>query len=258
MIIREFLCIHEYGTVIFHRKYQPQEDSTDIILRSGLISALYNFATETEKDSIDFLRMEKVQLFFKKHNLLLIVLFIDSSISPNLVKLCEKNFDLLQQTFFKRFPEVQWQREIIDLSDFESFNNDADIILTALGKKLNLLQFLNDDGLLSEEDFLESEIGILGTKVGTKLLERNHDQLAHALTQNREYALMEVDKILSYLDAEHIERSDNEFTLHCSMCYICDETESDCFFNELLTTLFSPLSLDLKIRILNLKRELLE
>ena len=247
MSIREFLCIHEYGTVIFHRKYQPQEDSTDIILRSGLISALYNFATETEKDSIDFLRMEKVQLFFKKHDLLLFVLFIDSSISPNLVKICEVNFDLLQKTFFKRFPEVQWQKEIIDLGEFESFNNDADIILAALGKKLNLLQFLNDDGLLLEEDFLESEIGILGAKVGTKLLERNHDQLVHALTQNREYALMEVDKILAYLDAEHIERNDNKFTLHCFKCYICDEIVSDCFFNDLLITLFTPLNLDLKI-----------
>ncbi|MFX1249592.1 MAG: hypothetical protein ACFFBQ_19530 [Promethearchaeota archaeon] len=247
MIIREFLCIHEYGMVIFHRKYPPQEDSTDIIIRSGLISALYNFATETEKDSIDFLRMEKVQLFFKKHDLLLFVIFIDSSISPNLVKLCESNFDLLQKTFFKQFPEVQWQKEIIDLCEFESFNNDADRILAALGKKLNLLQFLNDDGLLLEEDLLESEIGILGAKVGTKLLERNHDQLVHALTQNTEYALMEVDKILAYLDAEHIERNDNQFTLHCGKCYICDENESDCFFNDLLITLFSPLNLNLQI-----------
>ncbi|MHA1968286.1 MAG: hypothetical protein ACW964_10835, partial [Candidatus Hodarchaeales archaeon] len=155
------------------------------------------------------------------------------------------NFDLLQKTFFERFPEVQWQREIIDLAEFESFNSDADIILAALGKKLNLLQFLNNDGLLSEEDFLESEIGILGAKVGTKLLERNYDQLAHALTQNREYALMEVDKILSYLDAEHIERSDNKFTLHCSLCYICDEIESECFFHQLLGTLFIPLNLDI-------------
>ncbi|MHA2243581.1 MAG: hypothetical protein ACXADY_01300 [Candidatus Hodarchaeales archaeon] len=247
MIIREFLCIHEYGTVIFHRKYQSQEDSTDIILRSGLISALYNFATETEKDSIDFLRMEKVQLFFKKHDLLLFVLFIDSSISPNLVKTCEENFDLLQKTFFKRFPEVQWQKEIIDIGKFEFFGNDADEILAALGKKLTLLQFLNDDGLLLEEDFLESEIGILGAKVGTKLLERNHDQLAHALAQNREYALMEVDKILTYLDAEHIERNDNKFIFQCERCYICDEIVSECFFNELLVTLFTPLNIDLKI-----------
>ncbi|MHA2055953.1 MAG: hypothetical protein ACW99F_20480, partial [Candidatus Hodarchaeales archaeon] len=82
MIIREFLCIHESGTVLFHRKYQTG-DSTDIMLRSGLISALYNYAAEVENDAIDLLQMSKVTLFFKKReHPVLFVFFIESTINP--------------------------------------------------------------------------------------------------------------------------------------------------------------------------------
>jgi hypothetical protein len=254
VLIREFLCIHEYGTVVYHRKYQHHGESTDIILRSGLISALYNFAAETEKDSIDFLRMEKVQLFFKKKELLLFVLFIDSSINPNLVKTCEFNFNLLQKTFFKRFPEIQWQREIINLAVFESFNKDADQILSAFGKKLDLLKFLNDDGLVLEKDFVGMNIGSLGSKVGKKILERNHDHLAHALTQNTEFALKEIDNILALLNGANIERSDYNYILNCAFCYLCDNEETECFFKELLTTIFVSLNLDSKITMNILKK----
>lgn len=252
MLIREFLCIHEYGTVVYHRKYQHHGESTDIILRSGLISALYNFATETEKDSIDFLRMEKVQLFFKKKELLLFVLFIDSSISPNLVKKCEDNFNQLQETFFNRFPEIQWQREIINLAVFDSFNDDADQIISTFTRKLDLLKFLNDTGLVLEEDILDMNIELLGSKVGKKILERNQDHLTHALSQNKEFALKEIDNILVLLDGEHIERYENHYFLNCNLCYFCNKKEIECFFKELLTTISVSLNLDLEITMNNL------
>lgn len=249
MLIREFLCIHEYGTVIFHRKYQRTEDTTDVILRSGLISALYNFATETEKDSIDFLRMEKVQLFFKKKGLLLFILFIDSSISPNLVKSCESDFNFFQETFYDSFPQIQWEREIIELSKFDSFTSTADYILSALGKKLELLKFLHDDGLLLEEDFEEMNICSLGSKVGQRILQRNHDHLAHALKRNKEFTLTEVDNILSSLEGDHIERKNLHYVMNCSSCYLQCNQERECFFEELLNTIFGFLDLDTEIEL---------
>lgn len=249
MLIREFLCIHEYGTVIFHRKYRRTEDTTDVILRSGLISALYNFATETEKDSIDYILMEKVQLFFKKKGLLLFILFIDSSISPNLVKTCEYDFNFFQETFFNSFPEIQWDREIIDLAKFYSFTTTADQILSALGKKLELLKFLHDDGLLVEKDFEELNLGFLGSKVGQRILQRNHDHLAHTLTRNKEFTLIEVDNILSLLEGDHIKRKNLQYVMNCSSCYLHCNRERECFFEELLNTIFGSLDLDTEIEL---------
>ena len=178
MIIREFLIIHESGTVLFHRKYQTG-NSTDIILRSGLISALYNYATEVEDDAIDILQMSKVSLFFKKREQpLLFVFFIESEVNP---LWCEEEINILIERFFQKYPEVIWKREILDLSTFYSFDDIADEVLLALGKKIDLLLFLIEDGLLLEEEYLQEELPSLGRKVGMRSIEKLNNSLKNSL-----------------------------------------------------------------------------
>ncbi len=241
MIIREFLCIHESGTVLFHRKYQTG-NSTDIILRSGLISALYNYATAVENDAIDILQMSKVSLFFKKREQpLLFVIFIESTINP---QWCEKEIDFLLERFFIRFPEVMWQREVVDISIFESFSKDADEILIPLGKKIALLLFLIEDGLLTEEEYLQEGLDTLGRKIGNRLLEKHHDSFKQALSKGQNFVLARIDKLVMQLDGEHVKREDLRYFLHCDGCFFCQIEKSGCFFEEFLSSLLSSLGIE--------------
>ena len=247
LIIREFLCIHESGTVLYHRKYQLSGNSTDIILRSGLISALYNYATEVENDAIDVLRMSKVSLFFKKReHPILFVLFVESSIDP---RWCETEIDLLLERFFKKFPEVIWQREIVDLRLFENFDEDVDEILLGLGKKIDLLLFLVEDGLITEEEYLDEGLGALGARVGARMLDKTHELFNQALAQGENFLLAQIDKILSQLDGGHVQRLEHLYNLNCSQCHYCDYSGTECFFEEFLITILAHLGLDQRVQV---------
>ena len=234
MIIREFLIIHESGTVLFHRKYQTG-NSTDIILRSGLISALYNYATEVEDDAIDILQMSKVSLFFKKREQpLLFVFFIESEVNP---LWCEEEINILIERFFQKYPEVIWKREILDLSTFYSFDDIADEVLLALGKKIDLLLFLIEDGLLLEEEYLQEELPSLGRKVGMRSIEKYHNSFKNSLEKGENYVLALIDRLISQLNGDNIIREDNNYLIDCKQCFfqICDKDQ--CFFEEFLHTI---------------------
>jgi hypothetical protein len=241
VIIREFLCIHESGTVLFHRKYQTGS-STDIILRSGLISALYNYATEVENDAIDILQMSKVSLFFKKRkHPILFVFFIESTINP---EWCEQEINQLIERFFKKFPEVTWKRDIIDISTFEQFNEESDEILLALGKKIDLLLFLIGDGLLTEEEYLQEGLGQMGAKIAARFLEKHHNSFEEAIEKGENYILAQIDYLLNQLDGEIVNREDNSYLLHCFDCSLCKPEQEGCFYEEFLTSLLHSLQLD--------------
>ena len=245
MIIREFLCIHESGTVLFHRKYQTGS-STDIILRSGLISALYNYATEVENDAIDVLQMSKVSLFFKKRKQpILFVFFIESTINP---AWCEQEINQLIERFFKRFPELIWKRDIIDLTVFENFNADSDEILLALGKKIDLLLFLIGDGLLTEEEYLQEGLGSMGRKIGIRFLEKHHNSFEEAIAKGKNFILAQIDYLLNQLDGEIVKREDDSYIIRCFDCSLCEPDQEGCFYEEFLNSLLGPLHLD-EIRI---------
>lgn len=240
MIIREFLIIHESGTVLFHRKYQTG-NSTDIILRSGLISALYNYATEVEDDAIDILQMSKVSLFFKKREQpLLFVFFIESDVNP---LWCEEEINLLIERFFKKFPEVIWKREIVDLSNFYSFDEIADEILLALGKKIDLLIFLIEDGLITEEEYLQEELPSLGRKVGMRSIEKYHNAFKDSLEKGENFVLALIDRLISHLNGDNIKREDSNYIIDCGQCFfqVCEKDQ--CFFEEFLHTILFFFSL---------------
>lgn len=241
--IREFLVVHEYGTVIFHRRYYGE--SKDITIRSGLISAIYSFTAQVENDAIDILRMEKISLIFIKRDLLIFVVFLDSTVNP---EFCKNDIDLLANLFFKRFPEVLWQTEIINLSKFTPFKEDADKFFQDLNKKLELILFLIDEGLMSEEEYFEYELGSLGSMIGERLLERKYDQFATALAQDQNTVLSQVDHVLEQLSGEHIERHNMfNFIINCENCFICNNNPSNCFYEGLLNSILTSLRIEYEI-----------
>ncbi len=254
MIIREFLAIHESGIVLFHRKYVSSKSKTSteqLLLRSGLISALYNYTSEVEHDALDFIKMEKVTLFFKKRFQLLFVLFLESSF-PTVW--CEAEFDELLSKFFELFPGIILNQDVIDVRLFEGFLPHADLIITNLSKKLELLMFLIEDELMTEDEYSQTEnLNILGNKVGIRLLNRNHDIFQHILLQGDEAILEHLDHIIAMLLGDHhISRENTTFSLECTKCFLCPKGNvlQDCFFSGLLNTIINQLDKDFRVQVL--------
>jgi len=255
VIIKEFLVIQESGVVIFHRRFIKSKNgkTTDIILRSGLISALYNYTSEVEQDSLDFIKMEKVTLFFKKRHDLLFVLFLESSLNPDW---CEEDFDEILNRFFELFPELIWQQEIVDTRIFEGFIPHADLLINRLAKKLELLSFLIEDNLLTEDEYsANDDLETLGEKIGFRILNRNYDIFQQLLSIDDNLEVFErIDHILLVLMAEHIKRTKNTFVLDCSKCFMCSELnvkESDCFYQGILNTFSSNLNEQIEIKFIH-------
>lgn len=249
MIVREVLVVHEYGTVIFHRRYS--KSSQDIVLKSGLISALYNFAQEVEGDAIDVIRMEKVSMLFKKRDLLIFVLFFESTVNPGW---CKREINLLANRFFQAFPEVLWNTEIVDLTMFMTFKAEADRVLGKLERKLELILYLIEEALITEEEFQEQNLHVLGQIVGTRLMDKTHNQFASVLGQGKEFIFAQVDLLLDLLSASHIERHGSEYTLDCSRCFLCED-QQDCFFSGVLGKFLVKLNLDPEISFLSMDED---
>lgn len=216
------------------------------MLRSGLISALYNYAAEVENDAIDLLQMSKVTLFFKKREQpILFVFFIESTINPSW---CENEINQLLEIFYKRFPEILWQREILDLSIFESFKTDADKILITLGKKIEILLFLTEEGLLTEEEYQEEELGTLGRLIADRILEKQFNLFKETLIQGEQALITLIDKIILQLHGECVKREGKTFFVECEKCSFNQLDHSSCFFEELIQRFTNSLQLD-SIRI---------
>lgn len=247
MFIREFLIVHEYGTVIFHKRYFRVDSEKDIVIRSGLISALFNFAKEVENDAIDVLQMEKVTLLFKKRESLIFVLFLDSELDPSW---CRGDIENLVEHFYQRFPEILWQTEIVNLAQFAPFEKDADLLIGILNKKLELIVFLFDEGLVTEEEFLNNDLNNIGAIVGTRLLEVNYDLFIHSRTLGHDHIYSQIDNLLIKLNGEHVERElEKKYVIDCGECFMCDKTNNQkyCFFEGFLETLISALRLSIEV-----------
>jgi len=237
VLIREFLCLVEHQGMLFHLKYPPEDVSSDIIVRSSLISALYSFAAQVENDTLDSLKMEKETLLFKKSEGLIFVLFLDSSVNPDWFKV---ELDFIQLQFFKRYPEKEWLKDqILNLSIFDTFKPFVNERLIFLNRKVSFIMLLIDEGLITEEDYQEKEMRTLASIVAKKLMIKSQDQIL-ALKLNEKDILNIVDKMVDYIEGTHIERTEGAYNLTCNICSICNNM-SECFFEEFLDIILTHL-----------------
>ncbi|MFX0207581.1 MAG: hypothetical protein ACFFDT_16460 [Candidatus Hodarchaeota archaeon] len=235
MLIREFLCVLEYGLMLFHVNNTSHEHSEqpDQFLRTNLISALYSFVSQVEGDTIDALCMGKVTLLFQKRSELIFILTLDSSIDANW---CEVDFQNLLYEFFQAFPEVQWQHtSVLDLRTFEPFKTLARRHLRKLNRRLELLKLLLDERLISKDEYPSHSLDCLGTIVASRLLQKHHSQVIEILRRNLP-TLPLVDKFLDGLDENHVIRTDNTYVLDRTTCDLCD-TGIECFFEAFLESI---------------------
>lgn len=239
MLIREFLCVHEHGTVIYHKSYPLEDHKTELLmLRSGLISALYNFANEVEEDTLESLNMQKIKLIFKKSLQLIFIIFVDTRIDSSW---CQDEIDLLIERFFKQFPEFKFQSNIIEISQFEAFNDTLDEVVDSLNKKLEFITLLIDEELITEEEFKELDLSSLGSLVGSRIVQKNQSLLAYALNEGNEIFIDQILDILEQLKGDHIVIEGRDVKIDCNKCFLCPLGTYDCFYETLLQVLIEPL-----------------
>lgn len=244
MIIREFLVLHEHGTVVFHRNYHRVDESQDIILRSGLISALYTFAAQVEHDAIDKLQMEKVTLLFKRKENLIFIIFLDSQIHPEIL---ENEITNIQKTFLKIYPELTWRREIVNIAQFKTFNETIDNILLPLNNKLELLYSFINEELITEEESKNYIFSDLGPLIAKRILEKFYDNLLFSKEEGEDAVLIQVDNLIEMLGGENIERKSKSYFLNCEICKLCNPKKEECFFESLIREILESLNLEVSI-----------
>ena len=245
MLIREFLCVLEHGLMLFHAGHPQLEGSHDQFLRSNLISALYSFVAQVEDDTIDSLCMDKVTLLFLKQDELIFILALDSSIDS---AWCSDEFHHLVESFFQTFPEVQWQQEtVLNLQTFDSFKILVKQRLLTLNKRVELLKLLLDERLISKNEYPHYGFDCLGAVVAGRLLQKYHYQIVDAIRQKNP-TLPIADKLLDWLDVDHVARSDETYILDCGTCALCHGF-TDCFFESFLETLLAPLGYETHVKI---------
>ncbi|MHA2246423.1 MAG: hypothetical protein ACXADY_15895 [Candidatus Hodarchaeales archaeon] len=245
MMIREFLCVLEYGLMLFHVGHPQQKGKHDQFLRSNLISALYSFVTQVENDTIDSLRMDKVTLLFQKQDELIFILALDSSIDS---AWCMNEFHHLVEVFFQTFPEVQWQQgTILDLRTFETFKILVKQRLHTLNKRVELLKLLLDERLIAKNEYPHHGLDCLGAVVAGRLLQRYHYHILDAIRQKNS-TLHIADKLLDCLEGGHVTRSGTVYIFDCDTCALCHGF-TGCFFESLVETLLIPLGYETHVKI---------
>ena len=229
--------------LLFHRKYQ-NTINTDAMLQSGLISALYSFARQVVDDEMDYLQMKKVSLLFNRQNQFIFVLFIDNNINP---VFCEKHFRVVQEKFFKAFPEVLWNKEVVNTSLFKSFKQEIDKIFMPLESQLGLYTLLIEENIVKEDEIINSDLEDLGRLAAVRLLQRNQSYLLEAKAHGRRNLINEIDDLLSYLGLKNFKRDQSDYTLDCNSCKMCEKI-ANCFYEGFISTLVDKFNLMVSIR----------
>ena len=239
MLIREFLCVLEHGLMLFQVSHIPNEEHPDQFLRTNLISALYSFVTQVERDTIDALQMGKMTLLFQKRSELIFILTLDSTIDPSW---CQNDFQFLLEKFLQTFPEVQWQNaSLLDLRTFEPFKLLVKQHLQKVNRRLALLKLLLDERLISKNEYPFHSLDCLGTIVAGRLLQKYHSQVYETLRRNLP-TLPLVDKFLNGLEEDHVVRTDTTYILDC-------DTGVDSFFEAFLESILMHLGCETRVSI---------
>ncbi len=112
-MIKQVLIMTTYGTVLFSREY-TQAGGPDVVLTSGLFSAIYAMAEETQKEKISEMEMEQSKIYFKlrEHDVLIIINADRRMDEDDVYDILEKIGD----SFFKNYGPSDFTGEL--LNDF--------------------------------------------------------------------------------------------------------------------------------------------
>ncbi|MHA1304281.1 MAG: hypothetical protein ACTSQE_08700 [Candidatus Heimdallarchaeaceae archaeon] len=113
-MIKHLLILTTYGQIFYSQEFGTEE-TVDVALTGGLMSAIYSMATETQRENITEFEMLTSRIKFREEeNDLLFVLTVDKRMD---VQDVEDLIDMISQRFFEKYGEIRVDGLI--LSDFE-------------------------------------------------------------------------------------------------------------------------------------------
>ncbi|UJG43199.1 MAG: hypothetical protein K9W46_12605 [Candidatus Heimdallarchaeum endolithica] len=113
-MIKHLLILTTYGQIFYSQEFGTEE-TVDVALTGGLMSAIYSMATETQRENITEFEMMTSRIKFREEeNDLLFVLTVDKRMDEKDV---EDLLDMISKRFFEKYGELRVDGLI--LSDFE-------------------------------------------------------------------------------------------------------------------------------------------
>jgi hypothetical protein len=210
------------------------------MLQANLVSALVSFTTQVKEDTIESIRMSREQMFFRRQKEIIFILVVDSEVRSKWV---ERPLAEIHDDFCKQFPSVLLTRGeslVFDVTQFDPFKTQAAAKFNRLDAQLNLLLLLIEENLITEDevqdvDPLEWTILVSGRLLKQSSMYRRSWKIRHRLQL--------VDLLLERIESNFISRIENEFTLDCVNCGVCED-HFHCFYFEILETLLTHLNIE--------------
>lgn len=115
-MIKHLLILTTYGQIFFSQEFGEAEETVDVALTGGLMSAIYSMATETQREKISEFEMVTSRIIFKEEkNELLFVLTVDKRMDN---KDADDLLNMIAKRFFNRYG-YELQMDGLILSEFE-------------------------------------------------------------------------------------------------------------------------------------------
>lgn len=137
-MIKHLLILTTYGQIFYSQEFIETEETVDVALTGGLLSAIYSMASETQREKISEFELVTSRIIFKEErNELLFVLTVDKRMD---VGDTNELLDMIAKRFFERYGEIQ-----IDGLVLTEFEEDVTEIVNKklwyLGTKNNRFRF---------------------------------------------------------------------------------------------------------------------
>ncbi len=114
-LLKHLLILTTYGQIFYSQEFEKAEETVDIALTGGLMSAIYSMASETQREKISEFELVTSRILFKEErNDLLFVLTVDKRMD---LKDTDELLSMLAKRFFEKYGEVRIDGLV--LTDFE-------------------------------------------------------------------------------------------------------------------------------------------
>ena len=233
--LREFFVIREQGQLLFHTRFANQslnklENSTDPLMTSGLIAAIFQFAQTIEHDTIDFIRMRQASFSFHKSKELIFVLSMDFETNPIHF---ETIMAEIERIFINSFPDANFD-SIIELKDYQGFGDTLHTLLKPIQARAELIADVMWIIGVPEEKLVEWSLEELAQAVARKFLSQQIDELRRASQEGIEYVLDIAQGILHDIGLGVQFILEKQIIVNCNQCQLCYQHEEECFCRDFI------------------------
>jgi len=114
-VIKHLLILTTYGQIFYSQEFEKTEQTVDVALTGGLMSAIYSMTSETQKENISEFELVTSRIIFQEEEQeLLFVLTVDKRMD---IKDTNEILKAISKRFFEKYGEIRIDGLI--LTDFE-------------------------------------------------------------------------------------------------------------------------------------------